>query len=384
MAKRLKSAAEIERYRRGAGIIHCVLVVWLWAILCYANRQFAGLDFPGFWVAGRIDPAHLYNAEVFQSFGRELLKPQHIDYINVYSRPAVFSLPLRLWMQQPYEQAFVTWIAVQVVASLAFLFLVWRVYRPDPRVMAALLLLWPAVSAVITGHDVAMLGCLMMAGLLALESGRQVLAGVLWGLCLYKFNLALCLPLLLLWHQKWRATTAFAVTGAVLALASAAIASPMEYVTLLGRLHEVSADYRVVQVNSLRGITAKLGVGPAYPWLAVAAWAAALWVISKVNLSRGIAVGVFTSLITAYHVGEYDYTLLWIPVGLMLAQGGWFSRTLAAVALCWLVGIVVDRALIIPCYVAIWAAFLAMLLRQTQTHSRPAAEAALGEPLPEA
>ena len=146
---------------------------------------------------------------------------------------------------------------------------------------------------------------------------------------------------------------------------------------LLGRLHEVSWGYTVDTVCSLRGVAARLGLPILYPILVVPVWAMALWVISKVNLSSGVAVGVFTSLLTGYHVGDYDYTLAWIPMALMLAKGGWLERVMVGIGLCWVLGMVLSRGAVVPFYAFIWVALMAMLLRQALPFRKPADETEL-------
>jgi hypothetical protein len=365
----------LRRYKLGVCFINCALVVAMWIGACYILRDHAAWDFPGFWVAGRIAPEHLYQPEVFQPYGRGLLKDQGVVYVNVYSRPAIFTLPLRVWMQMPYRMAYGTWAAVQAVALLLLLALVWRVYEPDPRLLPILLLLWPAVYGVMAGHDVAMLGILMLVGVIALKRDHEWLAGIVWGLCLYKFNLALCLPILLAWHRRWKALGAFSATAAVLAAGSALIASPSDYIKMLGRLNEVSMDTKIL---SLRTLSYPMEIGSLYPVLALTVCGVTLWRITKTDIARGLALGVLASLLSGYHVGDYDYTLSWLSLGLLLADGNWMARAVAILGAGWLGWQLMAPAAIIPLFVVVWIFAVHASARPRQAVGPPPAY--LGEP----
>ena len=59
------------------------------------------------------------------------------------------------------------------------------------------------------------LALLVLAGFLLLEREQDAMAGAVWALCLYKFNLILWLPLLLLLRGKKLALAAMAGTGVI-------------------------------------------------------------------------------------------------------------------------------------------------------------------------
>jgi hypothetical protein len=113
-------------------------------------------------------------------------------------------------------------------------------------------------------------------------------------------------------------------------------------------------DYAVTNVASLRGVAFTAGLGSAYPILAIAVLLTALWHITKTSLPHGLALGLLATLLAAYHVGDYDYTLAWFALALLLAEGSWIARGVALLGVCWLGWQLLAPAAIIPLFALIW------------------------------
>jgi hypothetical protein len=118
--------------------------------------------------------------------------------------------------------------------------------------------------------------------------------------------------------------------------------------------------------------------GSLYPVLALAVCGVTLWRITKTDIARGLALGVLASLLSGYHVGDYDYTLSWLSLGLLLADGNWMARAVAILGAGWLGWQLMAPAAIIPLFVVVW--ILAVHASARPRQAAGPAPAYLGEP----
>jgi hypothetical protein len=77
-------------------------------------------------------------------------------------------------------------------------------------------------------------------------------------------------------------------------------------------------------------------------------------------------------------VGDYDYTLSWLSLGLLLADGNWMARAVAILGAGWLGWQLMAPAAIIPLFVVVWV--LAVHASARPRQAAGPAPAYLGEP----
>ncbi len=184
-----------------------------------AGRPF-GDDFLNYWSAawlalhGRV--AEIYDIHAFHAFEQSVTGPTLSGYH--YSYPPVMlllSLPIALI---PYVPALFVWLT----ASWYAFYRVLKAALPGQGVLLLALAAPAVLINAVGGQNGAWTAALLGGGLLLLER-RPYVAGVLFGLMIYKPHLALLLPVALVAGRKWRTVFATAATAGGLLAASVAL-----------------------------------------------------------------------------------------------------------------------------------------------------------------
>jgi hypothetical protein len=177
-----------------------------------------GDDFINYWSApflalhGRA--AEIYDIHAFHAFEQSVVGPLSGYH---YSYPPVMLLLSAPFALIPYVPALFVWLATQWYAF-------YRVLRHEMGQGALLFALaTPAVLiGTIGGQNGGWTAALMGGGLVLMER-RPYLAGVLFGMMVYKPHLALLLPVALIAGRQWRTFVATGATAAALLGTSVAI-----------------------------------------------------------------------------------------------------------------------------------------------------------------
>ena len=176
-----------------------------------------GDDFINYWSGawltwhGRI--ADVYNFEVFHLFERALSGPDLLYYH--YGYPPVLlllSAPLAL---VPYIPGLALWL----ISSWYAFYRALRLAAPDMALLLSLAV--PALFVNALGGQNGAWSAAFLGGGLMLLDRRPIVAGVLFGLLVYKPHLGLLLPLALLAGRRWTAFASATVT--VIALVGASL-----------------------------------------------------------------------------------------------------------------------------------------------------------------
>ena len=283
----------------------------VWLLLATRYRE-TGWDFPQFYLAAHLPARDLYNRAAYLQRANELFQGTKVTYFPPYVRPAVFALPLAPLSLLSYKRAFVLWSAIQFACWLAHLALLRRLYPYRPEMLLAWGLFFPSMFGIITGQDNNALSLVVLVACLQLMAGRERLAGALFSLCLYKFNLFVLLPAYLAIARRWRALCYAGAGACVLAGASFLLQSPRVYLEHLRRIPEMTIMQGLIPTPGLRGLT--LGWPAAYPVTAALAAAAAMLAMRRSKPLAGLAIALCGSVMIAYHVASYDLTVLTIPI----------------------------------------------------------------------
>jgi arabinofuranan 3-O-arabinosyltransferase len=184
------------------------------------NGRPFGDDFVNYWSAayltlhGRL--AEIYDVHAFHAFEQSVVGPAIGGYH--YSYPPVMllmSAPLALI---PYVPALFVWLGASWYAF-------YRVLKANMRDGGALLLALatPAVLVNAVGGQNGCWTAAFLGGGLSLIERRPYLAGGLFGLMIYKPQLAILLPIALAAGRKWKTFFATAATAGGLLIASALV-----------------------------------------------------------------------------------------------------------------------------------------------------------------
>ena len=290
---------------------------WLW--LGLASEQ-AGWDFPGFYIAGNVPLESLYDRAVSYDYGTRQLGPLGVDYYPGYVRPAVFSLLLRAVTWLPFWEAFTVWAAIQFIAYLLAIYLMWRRFRFPIELMVGFGLFYPAMMGIITGQDSAGLALLLTVGLLLLLADKPLAAGLVLALCLYKFNLVVLLPAMLLVKKEFRALGWLCAGGAALAAASALLSPVDQYLDLLRNIPKFTVQYEPARTMiGLRSLSYAAGLPALYYPLAAVAAGFTVWAARRLPLAEAFCAALVGSMLCGFHVAWYDGVCLLIPIGVAMA-----------------------------------------------------------------
>ncbi|HEY7306975.1 MAG TPA: glycosyltransferase family 87 protein [Bryobacteraceae bacterium] len=332
---------EATRKKVLAGVfvaIGTALVMWIWIIGALKSPQ-TGWDFPVFYIPAHLPVHLLYSRDAFAAFWREHLSPLGVPHWAPYVRPAIFSLLLRPLSALPYQQAMWLWLAGGVTAYFAAIAVLIRRFKLPGFLFTAYAAFFPALAGTVSGADITVYLLALTLALVLLECRRDGLAGcaLIVGLC--KFNLIMLIPVVLLFHRRFRAFM-FLAGGAVFVAASSMVLTPLgDYIAAMIDAPRKTAGFFPV---GLKGFSTAIGQPWCYPVLVAIILVVCCGLMRRLPFTEAFCIAVTGSLLIVPYVTWYDSTLLALPLAVIYARGGTVVRiicvsVLAAVPL-WLHG----------------------------------------------
>ncbi len=222
--------------------------LWTWvltvSVFLGGRSDFRQLYTAGYMVrTGHSHELYEYNAQ--RHFQNQLVSPGDIALpFNHLAYEALLFVPFSLLS---YRTAYFTLLGLNLtVLAITFKFLrPWMknlavIYRWLPPVMFLAFL--PVAAALLQGQDSILLLTLLAASLVSLHSGRELAAGVLVGLGLFKFQIVIPIALLFLVWRRWRFSAGFVLAAILVGLLS---------LSLVG-LSQVGVYFRSLLLMSLR------------------------------------------------------------------------------------------------------------------------------------
>lgn len=305
-----------------------ILAVALWttfgsAMLPMAQRT----DFLNLYVGANLAlHGHfrdLYDFSVQSVVSRGLVP----DLASVFPfvRPPFYAVALAPIALLPFHQAFVVWIAIQILLLAACWCWAWRTFGPDSLVWTSLFL--PTALGIASGQDCVVILAIFCAAWEAYRRKRETLAGVLLGLTLIKFHLFLLLPLALLTRRRYRMFAGYSGVGAVLAMGSLALCG-MEglraYAALLTRKDLATLSPSPERMLGIHAFLANIGIDSLFATVLLAV--AVIFLVVRSAWSdpddwRWFWAAVAGSLLISPHTYPYDGAVLLIPGLLAVFHG---------------------------------------------------------------
>jgi hypothetical protein len=179
---------------------------------------------------------------------------------------------------------------------------------------------------IVTGQDILFVALIAIGGLVVLRKGDHFTAGLILGLTVYKYNLLLFIPVLLIVRRSWRALAGWTVTAAILTLASVLIAPPGAYIDLLRTIETYTIGFSAATMISVRGPL--FTKAPSlYPVVAALIVAVAVWAMRRLPLEQAFYTGQLAAVLAGYHVNWYDAALLLVPLASVVAPRHAVPRT---------------------------------------------------------
>jgi Glycosyltransferase family 87 len=212
----------------------------------------------------------------------------------------------------------------------------------------------PVASALMLGQDSILLLALLSASMLALEKERDITAGALAGLGLFKFHLLIPLALLLLCWKRFRFFAGFSSVAAALALVSLWVATPAQIRFYAGSLLNIGQGGNdgthdllryplpITMMASVHGLVNGLFEAPSIQRTVITILlvvGVVLWIAITMPKSCPtqwmIPIALTTSVFVSYYLFIYDLTILLLPLTVALNRStaparGKTSRLLSA------------------------------------------------------
>jgi hypothetical protein len=239
-------------------------------------------------------------------------------YIAPYIRPPFYAALLSPIAALPLTSAFTVWLCIQIAALFLVWWWAWRRFCPDSLVFCSLFL--PAAYGIANGQDCVLILAVMLGAWIALERGRDGVAGALAALTIVKFHLLLLLLPALLLRKKWRMAAGYAAVAGVEAAVSIAMVGASgvrQYTALLTAKDLETLSPSPERMLNVQALLVNAGANtPAMRAIAIAA----------VVLATGIAVwrareewvwfwiAALGSILIAPHAYQYDAAMLLPPI----------------------------------------------------------------------
>ena len=316
--------------------------------------------------------ANFYDYDTQLTYEQRLVPiPTHLP-VNHLAYEHLLFVPFSLL---PYKPAYLIFLGVNIgLAALAAWWLLpsgrtltlrWRFFVPC--LMAAFLPIW---RALLQGQDSILLLALLAAAMFVLDR-KPVVAGLLVGAGLFKFQIVLPMALLFLLWRQWRFVWGFCVSSAVaVAISLWMVGAPgmHQYLQMMvGMSVHLKSQEDVVRyatsplaMLNLRGlITGALGRWLPHVWVQALIGASSICVLviaaTRGFTSRNVGekcrnpshfqMAVLAASLVSYHFIEHDASILIIPVvGALASLSAWAGAAGVAVFVGMLAGLAPEYA----------------------------------------
>jgi alpha-1,2-mannosyltransferase len=349
-----------------------------------------GTDFASFYAAGTLalhgHALAVYDAVQHYARQQALFGPATPYYAWLY--PPFFLLPVAALALLPYVPALLIWQAAGFAGYLLAMRALIRSTVPAPdRLWLLLATAFPPVFITFGHGQNGLATAALLAGALAALPRRPLVAGVLFGLMVYKPQFGLLIPLALLASGHWRAIVAASVTVALLVMVTTLTFGIEIWPAFFASSHFArtalleSGDVGWNKMQSLFALVRMWGGGIELAYalqtaltLSVAAAIAWLWhghapyPLKAAALSIGILLAAPVSL-------DYDLTLLAPAIACLAADGvtrGFAPWQKSLLALLWFVPLIARTVagttlvpLAVPTMLLAFAFLLQRAMRET-------------------
>jgi hypothetical protein len=292
-------------------------------------------DFRQLYTGGYIirtgNAALLYDFDAQTRFQHQLF-PDASQMVLLITHPAFEELifvPLSLL---PYKSAFSIFFAINVAALSATLYLLWpRIYRLHERWKWAPILLvasfFPISRALLQGQDSILLLLLLSAVLVLGDREQYLLAGLILGLGLFRFQIILPIALLFLLWRKFRFVAGFLISAASAVLVSVWVVGVHAGIMFLRYMLSLSvnlnsptsmAKYRdtPLEMLNLRGLlSAVFWDKLPHLWIEGSILIASLLVIAAAWKTKpSLPLAIVAATLVSYHFIAHDASIWLIPI----------------------------------------------------------------------
>jgi hypothetical protein len=301
--------------------------LWLW-VSNYAGDNFHN-DFTFYYAAARLGLAHGWNHLYDLRLQQEQLDAIS-SHISVAQLARYVSPPPLAWLITPltllpYQVAYWMWSALLVAA----LVLAWHLAAPGSGRARVIFLVaafgWlPIIYGLQLGQPVLLVAASVAACYALLKRGRDVEAGAVLGVLVFKPQLALLVPVVLLVSGRWRAFASSVVVLAAITAASLVALGPSGVTDYVDRLN-LASMVAENQAQTIAGWIHNLQAARVVEGL-IAVWTVGLvYRLRRRGPAVVLAVALIGGLAASPYVHYDDLAMLGLACLLFLraARGRW-------------------------------------------------------------
>jgi len=327
------------------GLLPLVLGLELLTWIVYLPAALRGnADFRAYYSAGYLvlsgHADQLYDFESQRAIQNNLISPSTtlLPFIHPPYESLLF-VPFALFR---YRTAYWLFLGLNLLCILVcYQFLrgkLWRLHSMW-RWLPLLLIVGfaPVVAALMQGQDSLIFFLLLAAALANLESGRDLMAGTLLGLALFRFQIAVPIAVFFFIWKRWRFLGGFCISAFPALALSGLVAGATGLRLYMSLLFDLSVRLTpagqafygvpVTRMPNLRGLLfSTLHLHSSQTMLALTMILSFLVVILGGWAGRNappvwqLAIAISASVIVGYHVLTHDLSILLIPMAMLLDQ----------------------------------------------------------------
>lgn len=299
-------------------------------------------DFSAYVTGGRIalegEPHLLYNLNHQSKVQQKLLGGIDVGNINIYLTPPFVAYLYVPFAALPYLVSAALWTIFTIILLALSLHLLWplvpNLHRYGfARILVVAFATAPTMELLGDGQNSAVSLILFTLGLRLLLVRRDLMAGSVLALGLFKPQLFVLVPILLLLQRRWRALGAWSAVAAVLTAVSVALVGPSgirAYLDLLSSdiYREKLAEGAAWKMLSLAALVRHLGFEDFVPFVVSAIMLVLMMLFGRSAARRGdachfvllYAVSMLMTFIFSPHLFLYDGVLLLLPALILLNE----------------------------------------------------------------
>lgn len=319
--------------------VYVSFIKWMWVTeisekspVSHKVCRTVGKEFRLFWIGsfmalnGKL--SDIYNNSRFEEVEKSLTGDNEH---HVWLYPPTFLLMILPLSLLPYLASLAVWLAI----TLGSYCIVLRRICPQPLIFFWILFFPGIAINLLVGHNGCLSGTLLGGGLLFIESS-PILAGIFFGLFLYKPQLAILIPLALLVGRRWKVLGMTAVAAICMGLASVLILGYEPWlafwrnIPLSANLTDIPLFWK--KMPTIYAAARLAGSGTTIAWmlqglLMVGVIAGVSWVWSGgATAASRASILVLGILLFTRYAFIYDYAILAIPLAWLWQEGqtaGW-------------------------------------------------------------
>jgi hypothetical protein len=339
--------------------------------------RWIGVDFGFFYAHAQVfahgDLAHLYSLDAAAPYRDALAAYSSSPGVTMPSGPVpfppIFAALISPMALVPASLAFAIWTVINAIAAVA---LSWRAasfFPPERRLLAGgLALVSTAVMfSLWFGQPQLILALTFGEAFIAFRKGRDLTAGLLLAVILFKPQyLVLILPILL-WKRRWKAIAGFAGGGLVILAASLLVAGPAtfgEYIAslidsataaggalLIAVSPNVMTNWRALvlglplPLSDVVRVAITLVLSGLTFVAVIVAWRGP-WLPSGSRFAGQMTLLGIGTILTAWHSHIHGVSMIVVPLAAFLASGLGHDRIDRAIGL--LIRLIVGAAIVAP------------------------------------